>query len=128
METPDWTRPDMYFKLRSVTDHIYKTEHEGWKNQGSYSYGQYHPAILGQFQVSSDIVLHLGSSNNVDEFVVQTGIQLDSDGKVISYPTDPRYDFNGMIDRDIVFESKNGCSYGCTSPERTYTTNIYCVI
>ena len=130
MDTPDWGRPDMYFKLRSVNDHVYKTEFEGWNTASNvnYKFGALHPAITGQFQVSSDIVLHFGSSNNVDNFVLESGVQLGSNGKVISLPTDPRYNFTGMIDRNIVFETKQQCLYGCSLPPVNYITNIYCVI
>ena len=155
MNNPDWTDANMSCQIRSVTTDdggVNGTVENGYLIPRSATpisgfYSIYHPAILGQFQVASDIVLHFGSQVNLDLFVQESGMTIDASGKMTSLPTDSRYNFgtsgpttiDGAYDptsfdtypKTIKFETKNsftGVGNAGVAYDLEYEINIYCVI
>ena len=79
-----------------------------------------HAMAIGQRQVPSDIVLHLGSQGTVDGFCFASGTTVDSEGRVLTGPTNQKYDFKGY----------NGGTVSWTTPNNesiSYTVDVFLV-
>ena len=113
MDNPDWGSSNMKCTIAGSNIVI-----------PSGSYGLYphwdtethHPVVIGQMSITSDIVLHFGSDDTVDEFINQAGVTIGLDGRVLTSPTDPRYSFREYgVDTEIQFETHYQKDF-CTLP------------
>ena len=138
MENPDWGNTKMNCTIAGSQITV---------PSGSYGlYPQFdaeshHPVVIGQMSITSDIVLHFGSQNNMDSFVNAAGITIGLYGKVMSAPTNLRYSFRGYEDNPkIQFETQstdnvdpNWSPFSGVHPNANinverFQTNIYCVV
>ena len=144
MNNPDWSRADMRFSIAHAggidaspwqstlpNNPIVKSSiFEAGGNVPNNKYEYYHPATIGQMQTPSDIVLHFGSQSNLDNFLGESGIVIEtSTGKVINIDNiDSRYKLrNWSLNKQVEFRQKGDLQLNIPQ-SAFYTINIYCVI